>query len=68
MTKKIEYRAVPRTVWELVRFESRDDGPLQGGGSTQCGEFPNEKLANKYGAMIASAEPGAVYLEQLRDP
>jgi hypothetical protein len=68
MAKTIEYRAVPHTVWTVVRYEKEDDGPSQGGGSSQCGEFPNEKLANRYGAMIAASELGAVYLEQRYDP
>jgi hypothetical protein len=64
MAKTVEYRAIPRDVWTVVRFEREDVGEMQVGGSSHCGEFPNEELAAKYGEMIASAEAGSRFVSR----
>lgn len=56
MSKIVEYRVRPVTRFIVTRCHSEDDGPRQGGGVGQCGEFQNEQMAYDVGYALCRAE------------
>ena len=62
MTKTIEYRVIPHDRWMVVRFERTERG--ESGGSTQRGEFMNEREAEEVATLLAKAEEGASFVSR----
>jgi len=56
METKIEYRVRPVVRFIVTRCWREDDGPRQGGGSSQHGEFDNVQTAYEVGYSLCRAE------------
>jgi hypothetical protein len=63
MTKIVEYRVIPHHRWMVVRFESESS---ERGGSTQRGEFSNEREANEVAQLLAKAEGASFVSNSVR--
>jgi len=59
--KKVEYRVVPLTRYQVLRYEEGEDpeietGPKSWSGSSEHGTFDNEAVAFEVGYALASSE------------